>query len=376
MLRLVLTELAAEGFRYAPVGVSVKHVHLSERDVQILFGPGYKLHPLRELVQPGQYAAEEQVTLKGPKGELHNVRVIGPARSSTQIELGITDALNIGMKNIPVRLSGDLEGTPGIVIEGPAGKTEVRSGCIAAARHLHLSSEQARVFGLHDGMSVSVRFGGQRSCILENVICRVGKGHELEFHADTDEANACGLKNKDLVEILIPGQDRCSDDDERTFDPVRVAERVIRRIKGIASGNDSIMTTGNAHTVIGSRKKPADELLELVTERDINDAIEKGESSVYCTRRALVTPAAYDRALAFGIDIVRSDDNNVSVRAVPESGREVLELVTAGDLNTAFRDDRKEIYCTADAIITPSAKERIEETGIRVVRVQEGTVCR
>ena len=372
ILRLVLTELAAEGFRYAPVGVSVKHVHLSEKDLHSLFGPGYELHPLRDLVQPGQYAAKEQVTLVGPKGKLEKIRVIGPARNTTQIELGITDAMAIGMKNVPVRLSGDLAGTPGIQIQGPSGAIETDSGTIIAARHLHVSKEEALAFGLHDGMVVSIRTGGVRSGILENVICRVGKGHELEFHVDTDEANACGLQNGDIVEILLPGQSSLSEQEcENKFDAVKIAERVIRRLKGITDNNDQNLVAHKANVARTFSKESQETLLDLVTERDINDAIEKGDKAVYCCRKALITPAAADRALAFGIDIVKSD-GQAEVNIRPESGQEILELVTAGDLNIAFRDDKKEIYCTRTAIITPSAKERIAETGIKVIRVGEG----
>ena len=362
ILRLVLSEMAREGLRYAPAGISMRHVHLSKTDLHTLFGPGYELHPIRDLVQPGQFAAREQVTVAGPKGTLEKVRIIGPVRDETQVELSMTDAIAIGIKNAEVRMSGHLDHTPGIRLLGPSGEVTLSRGTIVAARHLHLSEEQARAFRVHDGQVVSVRIGGTRALILDRVICRTGRGHELEFHVDTDEANACLLKNGDLVEVLLPGEEETSKA-ESTFDPVGISEKVLFGL----TGNRTIKT--DKTELFGEERKTmeGEPVLELVTEQDINLAASKNADHVVCAPKALVTPAARDRALLLQIRIDRADDlPGISVR--PEAGQEVLELVTAGDLNVAFRDDRKEIFCTQNALITPAARERIEETGIRIIR--------
>lgn len=371
ILRLVLSEMAKEGFRYAPAGISVRHVHLSQQDLQTLFGAGYELHPLRALVQPGQYAAEEQVTLEGPRGTLEKVRIIGPVRKETQVELSLTDAARIGLKDLPVRMSGDLQETPGIRIVGPAGEVTTSSGVIAAARHLHLSEEQAKVFHVHDGQAVSVRIGGERPCLLERVLCRTGKGHELELHLDTDEANACGLKNGDLVQVLSFGEGIAEQAADDTFDPVRIYEKVVRAL----TGQKSCRTDKESLYTQRLVTPDGEELLDLVTESDINIAADKGKKEVFCTPKALITPSAADRSKERGVKIVRAAAGAASGGSANISGKtpgvdcEILELVTAGDLNLAFRDDRTEIFCTKDALITPAAKERIQETGIRVIRV-------
>jgi len=297
-------------------------------------------------------------------------------RSETQVELSLTDAAKIGLKDLPIRMSGHLDGTPGIRILGPSGDVQLSGGVIAAARHLHLSEEQAKAFRVHDGQAVSVRIAGERPCLLERVICRTGKGHELELHLDTDEANACALKSGDIAEVLPFGEGALEQALEETFDPARIYEKVLRSLTGNAGcrlDKESLYTVRPV-TAAG------EELLELVTESDINIAADKGKNEVFCTLKALITPSASDRSRERGVKIIRASQAGSLVGGVSAgpagslagsaaAGSEVLELVTAGDLNLAFRDDRKEIYCTKNALITPAAKERIAETGIRVVRV-------
>ena len=360
ILRIVLTEMAREGYLYAPVGVSMRHVHLSEKDLSALFGDGYQLEPVRDLVQPGQFAAREQVVLEGPKGRLEKVRVIGPVRKETQAELSLTDAVTIGLKDIPVRMSGHLDETPGVRIIGPKGEVIISRGAIVAARHLHLSEEQAKAYHIHDGQKVRVEIAGERACILDQVICRTGQGHELEFHVDTDEANACLLKNGDMVRILSGGKE-----EEETFDPVRIAEKTIQAL----TGRSRCRTDRSSLIRQEQRTKAGEEILELVTEQDINNASREGRDHVFRQPKALITPAAADRAAQLQIRILTAQDIEEYAPAQPGSSEEVLELVTAGDLNTAFRDDRKQLFCTKDAIITPAARERIEETGIQIVRI-------
>ena len=371
ILRMVLTEMAREGYLYAPVGVSMRHVHLSRNDLQTLFGEGYELHPMRDLVQPGQFAAQEQVLLEGPKGRLEHVRIIGPVRGETQVELSLTDAMTIGLKEAPVRMSGALEDTPSIRIQGPKGAVQIPRGVIIAARHLHLSEEQARAFHVHDRQTVCVRTGGERPGILEQVICRVGTGHELEFHVDTDEANALLLKNGDMVQILTGAAG--AEGNEDTFDPGRISDKAVFALTGKEPAPSDPARLFREETCTNT----GEAVLDLVTEQDINLAEQHGKEYVLCTRNALVTPSAKDRAAERNIRITRADLLQGSrqggcSRAVTgnvPAGTDLLELVTASELNAAFRDDKKELYCTKDVIITPAAMERIAETGIRIVRV-------
>ena len=186
---------------FVPVASSARHVHLCHADVERLFGPGYQLQLFRPLVQPGQFACKEQVTVVGPKGELKKVRVLGPERSATQIEVSMTDSFALGLR-VPVRMSGKTAGTPGCTLVGPAGSVEVKEGVIVAARHLHVSPEQAALYGLSDGQVVSLCSQGERAVIYENVIVRAGKGHDLEVHLDTDEANAAAMSGSPLMEVI------------------------------------------------------------------------------------------------------------------------------------------------------------------------------
>lgn len=183
------------------VGVSVRHVHLSQEHADQLFGKGYEFRKLRMLRQPGQYACEETVTLIGPKGSIPNVRVLGPVRPYTQVEVSKTDCFVLGI-NAPVRDSGDIENTPGIKVVGPAGSVDLEKGVILPFRHLHLHPDDAAELGVKDKDLVAVRTTGERRLILENVLCRVSPNYVLEFHIDTDEANAAGLRNGDSVQVI------------------------------------------------------------------------------------------------------------------------------------------------------------------------------
>lgn len=185
-----------------PVGISNKHLHLNKEDLETLFGVGHELHPSKELKQPGQYAAEEKVDLVGPKGMLKGVRVLGPVRAETQVELSLTDARTLGV-SVCVKESGKLDNTPGLKLIGPAGETEIKRGAIAALRHIHLSTEQAIEAGVVDKQMVSVSVPGERGLVFNNVLIRAGDAYEREMHVDTDEANAAGLVNCAEVEILV-----------------------------------------------------------------------------------------------------------------------------------------------------------------------------
>ena len=190
-----------KGGNEIPVGISNRHIHLSQADLDALFGAGYELTKMKDLSQPGQYACEEKVDIVGPKNTLKGIRVLGPARPETQVELALTDARGIGIK-APVRESGKLEGTPGCKLVGPCGEVELDHGVMVALRHVHLNEEQAAEAGVVDKEMVSVRVGGERGLVFDNVLIRSGAGHEREIHLDTDEGNAAGLKNDVEVEIL------------------------------------------------------------------------------------------------------------------------------------------------------------------------------
>ncbi len=183
-------------------GVSNRHVHLSREDLDLLFGRGYTLTPTKDLGQPGQFACKEMVTIVGPKGSIENVRILGPERKDTQIEISLTDAFKLGIMP-PVRDSGDIEGTPGITIIGPNGKLEKEKGVIIAKRHVHMHPSDAEKFGVKDKDIVKVIVEkGDRKLIFDDVLIRVSEKFALEFHVDTDEANAALLKTGDVVYIV------------------------------------------------------------------------------------------------------------------------------------------------------------------------------
>lgn len=184
-----------------PVGLSNRHVHLTTKDLETLFGKGAKLTKLRDLSQPGQFAANETVILVGPKGKMEKVRILGPVRDQTQVEVSRTDSFIIGIKP-PVRISGDIKGSSGIKIIGPKGEINLKEGVIIAQRHIHMSPDEARSFGVKDGDIVKVKVSGERALTFDNVIIRSGPTHKLDFHIDIDEANAAGLSQGDLVEII------------------------------------------------------------------------------------------------------------------------------------------------------------------------------
>lgn len=185
------------------VGISARHVHLSREDMDKLFGPGSELTFVKALTQPGQFSAEEKVTLVGPKREIKNVRVLGPLRSQTQVEISRTDAFTLGIEP-PVRDSGDLANSAPLKIVGPKGEVELKEGAIIAKRHIHMTPADAERLGLKDKQLVSVRVKeGERALTFDEVLVRVSEKFALDFHVDTDEANAAGLKNGQLVEIIL-----------------------------------------------------------------------------------------------------------------------------------------------------------------------------
>lgn len=185
-----------------PVGLSNRHLHVSKEHLEKLFGPGYELTEFKVLSQPGQYACEEKVDIVGPKGTLKGVRILGPVRKETQIEVLAADAYKLGLK-VPVRDSGDLEGTPGVKIVGPKGEVDLDYGVIVAARHIHMHPDDAKAFGVEDFQRVKVRVEGMRGLVFENVLIRVSPSYALDMHLDTEEGNAAGVGNGDMVEVIV-----------------------------------------------------------------------------------------------------------------------------------------------------------------------------
>jgi len=184
-----------------PVGVSARHIHLSQEHVEILFGAGATLTEFKPLSQPGQFAANETVAVHGPKGSFPKVRILGPARKATQLEVSRTDAFSLGI-NPPVRESGSIEGTPGIRIVGPAGEVTVEKGVIVAARHIHFHTSDALRWNVKDKQLLKVRVGGERGVVFEQVVARVSDEFSLDMHIDTDEGNAAGVATGEFGEIL------------------------------------------------------------------------------------------------------------------------------------------------------------------------------
>jgi len=185
-----------------PIEISARHIHLSQKDLEVLFGAGYCLTRKKALTQPGEFAAEETVTVRFKDKEITRVRVVSPTRKQTQLEISRTDAYNLGMPSV-IRLSGDLKDTPGISIIGPKGNIALKEGVIIALRHLHVSSDEAEKLKLTDKESVSVKIVGPRSLTFHNIKVRTGENYQLSIHLDTDEGNAAGIEGKTFGELII-----------------------------------------------------------------------------------------------------------------------------------------------------------------------------
>ena len=298
--RVILSELAKIGEPYVPVMSSNRHCHLSQADVEALFGPGYQLTKMRDLVQPGQFACNERVTIETPKGKMV-LRVVGPARKETQVELSITDSVKLGLKP-PIRMSGELEGSPGCTLSNGDRHVTLSKGVIVAARHLHMSPDDAKAFGLKDGDVVSLKVEGPRPALLENVLVRSGEAHLMEAHIDTDEANACALTDGQLCRVIK--NEACS---ACAADPK------------LASALTSMLKTAPqpaAPAVYTPSPAPAPkkntmldlstEARRLITEADVLDAIQQKYKIIRYAPDAILTPLARDTASAKGIQLVEA----------------------------------------------------------------------
>lgn len=186
-----------------PIGISNRHIHLSETDADKLFGKEHQFKILKDLSQPGQFACEEVVTLKWPKWEIKNVRILGPLRKQTQVEISVSDGFALGVK-APIRLSGDLKWSEGINISGPNGEVYITEWVIVAKRHLHITKPEADERWLKNNQSVKIGItNNERWLIFDNVVVRLSDESALDVHIDVEEANAAGLKNGDRGELIV-----------------------------------------------------------------------------------------------------------------------------------------------------------------------------
>ena len=184
-----------------PVGISNRHIHLSAEDLETCFGAGYELTPIKDLSQPGQFACKETMTIAGPKGALEKVRILGPVRKETQVELLAADNFKLGIK-APLRMSGDLEGSASVTLVGPKGAVVLKQGAIVAQRHIHMTLEDAEKLGVKNGDIVGIEVEGPRGGIFKNVAIRANNTSALDCHIDTEEANAMGLNSKSRIKIV------------------------------------------------------------------------------------------------------------------------------------------------------------------------------
>ena len=185
------------------VETSARHIHLTEEAVKVLYGEGAELVVKKMLSQPGQFAcANEKITLVGPKGQL-TVSVLGPTRKANQVELSFTDARALGLAGVPVRESGDVAGTPGLKMVGPAGEVDIEEGVIIAKRHIHMTPEDAKAFGVEDKQVVKVKINSARTTVFDDVVCRVHPTYSLAMHIDTDECTAACAFGEVYGEVIL-----------------------------------------------------------------------------------------------------------------------------------------------------------------------------
>jgi len=202
--QVVLKHLVrANGIPPLTVHASARHMHASKEDLETLFGPGHQLTAERPLFQPGNFAAKECVTLVGPRGRvISNLRILGPLRKRTQVELAFTDAISLGFENVPIRLSGQIDNTPGAYLLGPKGMLELKEGVIRGAIHVHMNPADALRYGVKQGDLMKLRVGGDAGITFDRVHVRIDPTSILNVHMDTDEANACGLHLAKEIELI------------------------------------------------------------------------------------------------------------------------------------------------------------------------------
>ncbi|MCL2671482.1 MAG: PduL/EutD family phosphate acyltransferase [Clostridiales bacterium] len=292
----VCERFAGRGQFFVPVASSNRHVHLSQAHVEALFGARHALTPLRALKQPGQFACREQVTLKTEKGSIL-LRVVGPARAETQAELSAAEAIKLGLP-VLVRMSGDLAGSPGATLQTEKGAVRIESGVIVAARHLHLSDAQAKLYRLRNGDSVRLFAEGARGLVFENVQVRCGAAHTLEAHIDIEEWNAAGLADGAVCRIEKQVDTAA---DGRMF----LAERVEGLQGNIVPAKEAPIyaTSGIVREKFARGALPEPAKKKLLTEADILAAHARGETSL-SAKGYVLTPLALDRAKRIGVEVI------------------------------------------------------------------------
>lgn len=246
------------------VGVSNRHIHLCAEHFYALFGQDASLTNVKDLIQTGQYAAAEKVTIQTPKGAIKNVRILGPLRKQTQVEISQTDCIALGV-NAPMRESGQLSGTPGITLVGPNGTVTLNEGVIVAQRHVHLNPERAAQLSIVNGEMVDIAVDSPRGLTFQNVVARVSPDYMPEIHVDTDEANAAGLKTGDYAKI-------------------------IKRQGHVA------LSPAPAATLAKGRK--------IVTYEDVAAVKRTGNTRLQVPKNAIITPLAKDEAKRLGVDLI------------------------------------------------------------------------
>lgn len=318
VLRIVLSEVAKRGEYFVPVTSSNRHVHLSQPDVERLFGAGYKLTKLRDLTQPGQYACNESVTMVCDKGTV-SLRVVGPVRKETQIELSYTDCYKLGVKPV-LRMSGETAGTPGCILENAGRRITLERGVIVAARHLHMAAAEAAAYGLTDGDRVSLVAEGPRATVLGEVVVRSGEGHSLEAHIDKDEANACGIQDGTLCRILLPN----------------------------AAASRQLAPAGNAGKASAVTPPPATAAPPLAA------GAPSGPLQTYVPQTA--SPQTY-------VPPARAE----APSTVLDLSGEPRRLISEDDVLRADRQKQRTIRHAEDAIITPLARDAASTRGIELI---------
>ena len=305
VLRSVLTEVARLGERFVPVNSSGRHVHLSQPDVERLFGAGYQLTKLRDLLQPGQFACNETITMECEKGKT-TLRVVGPARKETQIELSYTDCAKLGVKPM-LRMSGDTAGTPGCTLSNGDRRVTLDHGVIVAARHLHMSPAEAAAYGLEDGDVVALVVEGERAATLDNLVVRSGEAHSLEAHIDKDEANACGVEDGQLCRIVLRGENRVAkpvlkavpppgQPALQTYTPVPINSPQAVELKTYVPQKTPEIKT----TMLDLSSEPHC----FISEDDVLAADRQKYKLIRHAADAIITPLARDAAAAKGIALI------------------------------------------------------------------------
>ena len=256
-----------------PIAVSARHVHLSEEHVKVLFGEHVTLTPKSPLSQPNQFASQEQVTIVGPKAAIHHVRVLGPARSLSQVEISMTDARTLGI-DAPLRYSGDTSGSAPITLIGPNGSVYLKEGCIIAAAHIHMNEQQAQSLNVSDGLLVNVQTCSARPVVFHHVKVRVSSRFQLEMHIDTDEGNAAFIHQNGYGEIVTNGMYQV-----QVVTPSQPVQQ---------------KTAPPKQTAVITKK--------LITEQDIKELRQK---ELVIMKRTIITALAQDLARKKGISIVR-----------------------------------------------------------------------